>query len=182
MLLESPGLPVLEGATVTLRCRDETNSSDLRFDFFKDGVPVSINSTGVMIIHSASKSDEGLYKCRIHEGEESLSNWLAVGGEKTLMFTLTVHFITMFTRVCVCSQLLFHLHLRLNLPVPLPGWFVTWWWELLTCCPPSYWDSYTETGREVGTVTLRVSSSDQALKNRTVRPRCFWFPERLVLH
>ncbi|XP_036967317.1 uncharacterized protein LOC119026834 isoform X3 [Acanthopagrus latus] len=79
VLLESPGLPVLEGATVTLRCRDETNSSDLRFDFFKDGVPVSINSTGVMIIHSASKSDEGLYKCRIHEGEESLSNWLAVG-------------------------------------------------------------------------------------------------------
>lgn len=81
VLLESPGLPVLEGATVTLRCRAETNSSGLRFDFFKDGLAVSINSTGEMIIHSASKSDEGLYKCSIHEGEESLSNWLAVGGE-----------------------------------------------------------------------------------------------------
>lgn len=66
---------------MTLRCRAETNSSGLRFDFFKDGLPVSINSTGEMIIHSASKSDEGLYKCSIHEGEESLSNWLAVGGE-----------------------------------------------------------------------------------------------------
>ncbi|XP_030266402.1 Fc receptor-like protein 5 isoform X1 [Sparus aurata] len=82
VLLESPGLPVLEGATVTLRCRAETNSSGLRFDFFKDGLAVSINSTGEMIIHSASKSDEGLYKCSIHEGEESLSNWLAVGASR----------------------------------------------------------------------------------------------------
>lgn len=69
-------------------------------------------------------------------------------------------FNTMFTRVCVFSQLLVHLHLRLKLPVRIPDWFVTWWWELLTCCPPSYWDSYTETGREVGTLTLRVYSSD----------------------
>ncbi|XP_073331568.1 Fc receptor-like protein 5 [Pagrus major] len=85
VLLESPGLPVSEGAAVTLRCKAETNSSDLRFDFSKDGLPVSINSTGEMIIHSASKSDEGLYKCSIHGGEESLGSWLAVQDRLVLL-------------------------------------------------------------------------------------------------
>ncbi|TMS02146.1 hypothetical protein E3U43_007686 [Larimichthys crocea] len=31
-----------------------------------------------MTIHSASKSDEGFYKCSISGGGESLSSWLAV--------------------------------------------------------------------------------------------------------
>ncbi|XP_044040147.1 low affinity immunoglobulin gamma Fc region receptor II-like isoform X3 [Siniperca chuatsi] len=78
VILESPALPVSQGAAVTLRCKAETNSSDHRFNFYKDGHSISSNSTGEMNIHSASKSDEGLYKCSITGGGESVGSWLAV--------------------------------------------------------------------------------------------------------
>ncbi|XP_035531123.1 Fc receptor-like protein 1 [Morone saxatilis] len=78
VLLDSPALPVLEGATVILRCKAEMDSSDHRFNFYKDGCPISNNSTGEITIHSASKSDEGLYKCSISGGGESLGSWLTV--------------------------------------------------------------------------------------------------------
>ncbi|TMS02051.1 Fc receptor-like protein 5 [Larimichthys crocea] len=65
VILESPALPVLEGAAVILRCKAETSSFGQRFAFYKDGLCISSNSTGEMTIHSASKSDEGLYMCSI---------------------------------------------------------------------------------------------------------------------
>lgn len=81
MILESPALPVSEGAAVILRCKAEPNSSDHRFNFYKDGLSISSNSTGEMTIHSASKSDEGLYKCSVTGGGESVDSWLAVEGK-----------------------------------------------------------------------------------------------------
>ncbi|XP_039996787.1 Fc receptor-like protein 5 isoform X2 [Xiphias gladius] len=78
VILESPALPVSEGAAVTLRCKAETHSSDHVFDFYKDDHRISSSSTGEMTIHSASKSDEGLYKCSISGGRESTASWLAV--------------------------------------------------------------------------------------------------------
>ncbi|XP_038588146.1 Fc receptor-like protein 5 isoform X2 [Micropterus salmoides] len=79
VVLESPALPVSEGAAVTLRCKAEKkNSTDHRFIFYKDDRSISTNSTGEMTIHGASKSDEGLYKCSISGGGESLFTWLAV--------------------------------------------------------------------------------------------------------
>ncbi|KAE8279465.1 hypothetical protein D5F01_LYC23054 [Larimichthys crocea] len=78
VILESPTLPVLEGDAVILRCKAEVNSINHRFNFFKNDLCISSNSTGQMTIHSASKSDEGFYKCSISGGGESLSSWLAV--------------------------------------------------------------------------------------------------------
>ncbi|XP_041820763.1 Fc receptor-like protein 5 isoform X2 [Chelmon rostratus] len=80
VILESPVLPVSEGAAVILRCKAETNSPDHMFNYYKDGRSISSNSTGEMIIHSVLKSDEGLYKCSITGGGESIGSWLAVDG------------------------------------------------------------------------------------------------------
>ncbi|XP_069561871.1 Fc receptor-like protein 5 isoform X4 [Brachyistius frenatus] len=78
VILESPALPVSEGAAVTLRCKAKRNSFNHKFHFSKDGHSITSNSTGQMTIHRVSKSDEGLYKCSISGGEESSGSWLVV--------------------------------------------------------------------------------------------------------
>ncbi|KAM4611650.1 low affinity immunoglobulin gamma Fc region receptor III-A-like [Polymixia lowei] len=77
VILESPVLPVMEGDDVTLRCRTKT-PSNLTADFYKDGSLIGTESTGEMIIHSVSRSDEGLYKCNRRDLGESPESWLAV--------------------------------------------------------------------------------------------------------
>ncbi|XP_033182410.1 high affinity immunoglobulin gamma Fc receptor I-like [Anabas testudineus] len=72
-----PALPVTEGETVTLRCRNQRNPFYLQADFYKDGNHINSSSTGELIIHSVSKSDEGLYKC-ISGAGESLEKQLLV--------------------------------------------------------------------------------------------------------
>ncbi|XP_033465409.2 high affinity immunoglobulin gamma Fc receptor I-like isoform X2 [Epinephelus lanceolatus] len=78
VILESPALPVTEGEAVTLRCRNKKTPSDLRAGFYKDGILIRNSSTGEMTISSVSKSDEGLYKCRISGAGESVASLLAV--------------------------------------------------------------------------------------------------------
>ncbi|XP_049425143.1 low affinity immunoglobulin gamma Fc region receptor III-A-like [Epinephelus fuscoguttatus] len=78
VILESPALPVMEGDDVTLRCRNKTTSSTLTAEFFKDGRLMRSSSTGNMTINSVSKSDEGLYRCRISGAGESPESQLAV--------------------------------------------------------------------------------------------------------
>ncbi|XP_030285791.1 low affinity immunoglobulin gamma Fc region receptor II-like isoform X5 [Sparus aurata] len=75
VVLDSPALPVMEGAAVTLRCRYKTTSPNLTAGFYKDGHLIRSSSTGEMIIHSVSRSEEGQYKCNISglgESSESL--------------------------------------------------------------------------------------------------------------
>ncbi|XP_049922591.1 low affinity immunoglobulin gamma Fc region receptor II-like isoform X6 [Epinephelus moara] len=78
VILESPALPVTEGNNVTLRCRKK-NTSNLRADFYKDGLHINTSSTGNMTINNVSKSDEGLYKCHISGAGGSPESWMAVG-------------------------------------------------------------------------------------------------------
>ncbi|XP_034096373.1 vascular cell adhesion protein 1-like [Gymnodraco acuticeps] len=79
VILESPVLPVMEGESVTLSCRNKTTTSSfLSADFYKDGRLIRSSSTGIITIHRVSKSDEGLYKCSISEGGESPESRLAV--------------------------------------------------------------------------------------------------------
>ncbi|XP_075948270.1 low affinity immunoglobulin gamma Fc region receptor II-b-like [Anarhichas minor] len=78
VILESPVLPVAEGDAVALRCRDKT-SSNITAAFYKDGLLIRSSSTGNISILSVSRSDEGLYKCRIPDGGESAESWLTVG-------------------------------------------------------------------------------------------------------
>ncbi|XP_038588281.1 high affinity immunoglobulin gamma Fc receptor I-like [Micropterus salmoides] len=76
VILEIPVLPVMEGDDVTLSCRNK-NISNLIADFYKDGRLIRSSSTGNMTIHSVSKSDEGLYKCKF-SGAGSPDSWLIV--------------------------------------------------------------------------------------------------------
>ncbi|XP_034096371.1 low affinity immunoglobulin gamma Fc region receptor III-like isoform X3 [Gymnodraco acuticeps] len=84
VILESPVLPVMEGESVTLSCRNKTTTSSiLSADFYKDGRLIRSSSTGNITIHRVSKSDEGLYKCSISEGGESPESRLAVRAKET---------------------------------------------------------------------------------------------------
>ncbi|KAM4714147.1 Fc receptor-like protein 5 [Anableps anableps] len=80
VILESPAMPVSEGAAVVLYCKAETNASKHKYDFFKDGRVIRSNCSGEMTILSASKSDEGLYTCSGAGLGESESSWLTVFG------------------------------------------------------------------------------------------------------
>ncbi|CAJ1085712.1 Fc receptor-like protein 5 [Xyrichtys novacula] len=85
VILESPVLPVPEGASVTLGCMMTANSSSQNFEFFKDGCSIGSSSEGKTTLYSVSKSDEGLYTCRVSGGGESVGSLLAV--EATLTVT-----------------------------------------------------------------------------------------------
>uniref|UniRef100_A0A671TNB0 Ig-like domain-containing protein n=1 Tax=Sparus aurata TaxID=8175 RepID=A0A671TNB0_SPAAU len=90
VILESPVLPVVERDAVTLSCRKKKTSSNLTADFYKDGLLIRSSSTGEMTIHRVSKSDEGLYKCRISGAGESPESWLAVRVSSLYSLT-TIH-------------------------------------------------------------------------------------------
>ncbi|KAI5085127.1 Fc receptor-like protein 5, partial [Silurus meridionalis] len=71
--------PVTEGHPLTLHCLyRNTNPSNLRADFYKDGSVVQNQTTGEMIIHKVSKSDEGFYHCKHPERGESQRSWISV--------------------------------------------------------------------------------------------------------
>ncbi|XP_029932709.1 sialoadhesin-like [Myripristis murdjan] len=79
VILQSPVLPVMEGAAVTLNCTTRT-PSNLPADFYKDGSFIRTESTGQMTIHPVSKSDEGLYHCNISGKGQSPPSRLTVAG------------------------------------------------------------------------------------------------------
>ncbi|KAM9717612.1 uncharacterized protein ACNS7B_021242 isoform 2-T2 [Menidia menidia] len=83
LLLESPALPVGEGAPVTLRCRAQPNASLAGYRFQKDGVPVGGGGGGgELAIPSLSRSHQGLYSCSAPGGGQSLGSWLAVAEQQ----------------------------------------------------------------------------------------------------
>ncbi|XP_044040162.1 low affinity immunoglobulin gamma Fc region receptor II-a-like [Siniperca chuatsi] len=93
VILESPALPVMEGDAVTLNCRERETSPNLTADFYKDGLLIGTSSTGHMTIHSVSKSDEGLYKCRISGAGESPGSRLSVrASDKEINFSRHYYF------------------------------------------------------------------------------------------
>uniref|UniRef100_A0AAQ6IRX8 Ig-like domain-containing protein n=1 Tax=Anabas testudineus TaxID=64144 RepID=A0AAQ6IRX8_ANATE len=83
VILEIPALPVMEGEAVTLTCRNKTTSSHTSAHFYHYGDLIGISSTGNIIIHNVSKSDEGLYKCSISGAGESAESRLIVRDGQT---------------------------------------------------------------------------------------------------
>ncbi|XP_054456939.1 sialoadhesin-like isoform X1 [Anoplopoma fimbria] len=81
VILRSPVLPVMEGHDVTLSCRT-TTSSNLPAGFYKDGSFIRTEPEGHMTIQHVTKSDEGLYRCKM-TGGESPPSWLSVTGQPT---------------------------------------------------------------------------------------------------
>ncbi|XP_027132167.1 low affinity immunoglobulin gamma Fc region receptor II-c-like [Larimichthys crocea] len=77
VILESPVHPVMEGDAVTLLCRMKPAFPNLTADFFKDRYLMKSSSAGNLTFTSVSRSNEGLYKCRI-SGAESPESWLHV--------------------------------------------------------------------------------------------------------
>ncbi|XP_029932682.1 low affinity immunoglobulin gamma Fc region receptor III-like, partial [Myripristis murdjan] len=98
VILQSPVLPVMEGAAVTLNCTTSDYTS-LPADFYKDGSLIRTESTGQMTIHHVSKSDEGLYHCNIFGYEQSPPSRLAV------TVRLLCHLVV-FCPYCISSLLL----------------------------------------------------------------------------
>ncbi|XP_030635205.1 basement membrane-specific heparan sulfate proteoglycan core protein-like [Chanos chanos] len=102
VILESPVHPVTEGDTLTLRCRYRNASSDLRADFYKDGLVLQNQTTGEMTIPTVSKSDEGLYWCKNPERGESPKSWITVRG---VVVGLGVAFgLLVLMILCYCSK------------------------------------------------------------------------------
>ncbi|XP_022621209.1 uncharacterized protein LOC111236672 [Seriola dumerili] len=85
VILESPVLPVMEGESVSLRCRTRKNVSDLTANFYKDGLLIGNSSTGNITIESVSRSDDGLYKCNISGAGESPQSRLMVTGGSVIL-------------------------------------------------------------------------------------------------
>ncbi|XP_030287671.1 low affinity immunoglobulin gamma Fc region receptor II-a-like [Sparus aurata] len=82
VILESPVLPVTEGDNVSLYCRTKTSNPPA--DFYKDGLSIATRYTGTLNLNNVSKSDEGLYKCRVSGVGESAESWLAVRAHITV--------------------------------------------------------------------------------------------------
>lgn len=78
VILESPASSVLEGSTVTLLCRGDSNSSDQTFTYYKDGRTIRSNITGRLALQPVSLSDQGLYSCSVDGGRRSAGSWLSV--------------------------------------------------------------------------------------------------------
>ncbi|XP_072233016.1 low affinity immunoglobulin gamma Fc region receptor III-A-like [Leuresthes tenuis] len=85
VILECPAHPVKGGDSVTLRCRKHNDPTTRIADFYRHGVHINTGYNGEMIIHSASKSDEGPYKCSISGFGESAESWLAVKDDSVIL-------------------------------------------------------------------------------------------------
>ncbi|XP_064787559.1 B-cell receptor CD22-like isoform X2 [Oncorhynchus masou masou] len=78
VILESPVHPLNEGDSVTLRCKYRTTSSNIKADFYKDGILIKNETSGEMTIPAVSKSDEGFYTCKYPDKGESPESWMTV--------------------------------------------------------------------------------------------------------
>ncbi|KAK1890369.1 Protein turtle like B [Dissostichus eleginoides] len=81
VFLQSPLLPVMEGDNVTLTCTTKM-ADPPPADFYKDGISIRNVSDGHMTLLHVSRSDEGLYKCRV-QGNESAESRLSVSEKPT---------------------------------------------------------------------------------------------------
>ncbi|XP_058874338.1 Fc receptor-like protein 5, partial [Acipenser ruthenus] len=64
VILQTPLQPVIEGDSLTLRCRVRTNYTFTRIVFFKDNEEIQSQNNKELSVDRVSKSDEGSYKCR----------------------------------------------------------------------------------------------------------------------
>uniref|UniRef100_UPI0037E75917 high affinity immunoglobulin gamma Fc receptor I-like n=1 Tax=Semicossyphus pulcher TaxID=241346 RepID=UPI0037E75917 len=83
VILVSPVLPVTEGDNVTLSCRCKTIQTSAwgpKATFYKDDVLIGGSATGNMTLCSVSRSDGGLYRCKILGYDQSPVSRLTVRG------------------------------------------------------------------------------------------------------
>uniref|UniRef100_A0A673W0C7 Ig-like domain-containing protein n=1 Tax=Salmo trutta TaxID=8032 RepID=A0A673W0C7_SALTR len=100
VILESPVHPLTEGDSVTLHCKYWTTSSNIKADFYKDGVLIKNETTGEMTIPAVSKSDEGFYKCNSDQGD-SPESWVTLRGQKSCACVYVCVFKCLDGKTCV---------------------------------------------------------------------------------
>ncbi|XP_067381566.1 low affinity immunoglobulin gamma Fc region receptor II-like [Channa argus] len=102
VILESPALPLMEGEAVTLRCVNGiTSSFNLTTNFYKNELFMGRSSTGVLTIHSVSKSDEGSYNCNISGVGQSPDGWLRIQAGHTAKNFPLVYILLPVVGVCL---------------------------------------------------------------------------------
>ncbi|XP_039866489.1 sialoadhesin-like isoform X3 [Simochromis diagramma] len=77
VILQSPVLPVMKGANVTLLCESKNSQSDIPATFYKNESIIGTGPRSHMIIYNVTKSHEGMYKCNMSVGV-SPSSWLFI--------------------------------------------------------------------------------------------------------
>lgn len=82
VILWIPALPVKEGTNVTLHCKKRNDPSNQEATFYKNGDPLKTEPTGHMTIVHVSRSDEGVYWCKINDHGKSPPSWLFVTGQR----------------------------------------------------------------------------------------------------
>nr|BBC70852.1 Fc receptor like protein 4 [Paralichthys olivaceus] len=82
VILRSPALPVAAKENVTLFCIITTSPDNHPAVFYKNGVFLRETPTHQMTIHFVSKSDEGVYKCKINDKESPPAQLFVTGGVK----------------------------------------------------------------------------------------------------
>ncbi|XP_072543928.1 basement membrane-specific heparan sulfate proteoglycan core protein-like [Salminus brasiliensis] len=107
VILDSPVHPVTEGDSLTLLCLyHRTKSSNLTADFYKDGLLLQNQTTGEMTIRTVSKSDEGLYHCKLPEKGESPQSWISVRSSSSnnvpIILALGLSLTLFLIMLCVC--------------------------------------------------------------------------------
>ncbi|XP_072543416.1 Fc receptor-like protein 5 isoform X2 [Salminus brasiliensis] len=91
VILDSPVHPVTEGYSLTLHCLyRHTKPSNLTADFYKDGSFLQTQTTGEMTIRTVSKSDEGLYHCKLPEKGESPQSWISVRSNGSMLAKVSI--------------------------------------------------------------------------------------------
>ncbi|XP_034533084.1 uncharacterized protein LOC117807790 [Notolabrus celidotus] len=77
MILISPVHPVTEGDSFTLGCKLKNGTFNCTVFFFLNDEIIGSGTAGTLKISAASKSDEGLYKCKCGK-KQSPQSWVAI--------------------------------------------------------------------------------------------------------
>lgn len=86
MILVSPVHPVTEGDSYTLGCELKTGTFGCTVIFFRNETIIGNDARGILKISSASKSDEGFYKCECGK-IQSPQSWVAIRCKYESCFT-----------------------------------------------------------------------------------------------
>ncbi|KAI4796415.1 hypothetical protein KUCAC02_027774 [Chaenocephalus aceratus] len=109
VILQSPALPVTEGDDVTLTCRTKM-ADPPSADFYKDGVSIRTGSDGHMTLLHVSRSDEGLYTCRV-QGKASPESRLSVSGKPpTTTMDPVIRHLVVYCPYCISTFLMMSIY------------------------------------------------------------------------
>ncbi|XP_058874334.1 high affinity immunoglobulin gamma Fc receptor I-like [Acipenser ruthenus] len=164
VILQTPPQPVIEGDSLTLRCRVRTGYTTTRVTFYKDNKELQSQAGTELSVNRVSKSDEGSYKCRAWSSDYSAEVRVSVRELPQTTLTLEPPFPDIFTGETVT--------LRCGVEGGSAGWKYLWYKDSEDTPVPQTagrsitGDSYTVTAAAVsdqGQYCCRGQRGDQPL-------------------